>query len=124
MYVAALAIVRSQLDSGKAKVIALTNRERAVIIPDVPTAIEAGFPALTLEGLVGLFGPRDIASNVRERIAADVGAIAADPTIRERLAATGQVVNAGTPADFAASIEEQRSAIALAAKELGLTSAQ
>jgi tripartite-type tricarboxylate transporter receptor subunit TctC len=124
MYVAALAIVRSQLESGRAKIIALTNRERAFIVPDVPTAIEAGFPALTLEGLVGLFGPRDMPNNVRERIAADVGAIAADPTIRERLAATGQVVNAGTAAEFAASIEEQRSTIALAAKELGLKSAQ
>jgi tripartite-type tricarboxylate transporter receptor subunit TctC len=124
MYVAALAIVRSQMEAGNIKVVALTNRERSPIAPDVPTAIEAGFPALTVDGLVGLFGPRDMSIDTRERIAADVRLVAQDPVIASELAATGQVVNAGTPAEFAASIEEQRARIAAAAKSLDLKSAQ
>jgi tripartite-type tricarboxylate transporter receptor subunit TctC len=124
MYVAALAIVRSQMAAGNIKVVALTNRERSPIAPGVPTAFEAGFPALTVEGLVGLFGPRDMSSTIRERIAADVRLIAQDPVIASQLAATGQVVNAGTPAEFAALIEEQRTRIAAAAKSLDSTSAQ
>jgi tripartite-type tricarboxylate transporter receptor subunit TctC len=124
IYVTALAIVRSQVDTGKIKIVALTNRERSPMLPDVPTAFEAGFPGLALEGLVGLFGPRKMSSELRERIAADVRAVAADPAIAARLAATGQVVNVGTPAEFAASIEEQRSRVAAAAKDLGLKPAQ
>jgi tripartite-type tricarboxylate transporter receptor subunit TctC len=124
MYVAALAIIRPQMEAGNIKLVALTNRERSPIAPGVPTAFEAGFPALTVEGLVGLFGPRDMSSNIRERIAVDVRLVAQDPVIASQLAATGQVVNAGTPAEFAASIEEQRARIVAAAKSLDLKSAQ
>lgn len=124
IYVTALAIARAQADAGKVKILALTNRSRAAIFPNVPTVIEAGFPTLALEGLVGLFGPRRLPSEPRERIAADIRAIAADPAIAARLEATGQVINIGTPAEFAASIEEQRLRVAAAAKELGLKPAK
>jgi tripartite-type tricarboxylate transporter receptor subunit TctC len=124
MYVAALAIVRSQMEAGNIKVVALTNRERSPIAPGVPTAIEAGFPALTVDGLVGLFGPRDMSLDTRERIAADVRLVAQDPVLASQLAATGQVVNTGTPTEFARSIEEQRARIAAAAKSLDLKPAQ
>jgi tripartite-type tricarboxylate transporter receptor subunit TctC len=124
IYVTALAIVRSQADAGKIRIVALTNRERAPIFPNVPTAVEAGFPTLELEGLVGLFGPRKMSSGLRERIAADVRAVAADPGVAARLEATGQIVNVGTPDEFTAAIEEQRSRVAAAAKDLGLKPAQ
>jgi tripartite-type tricarboxylate transporter receptor subunit TctC len=123
LYVTALAIVRSQADAGKVRIVALTNRERAPIFPNVPTAAEAGFPTLQLEGLVGLFGPRKMSSGLRERIAADIRAVA-DPAVSARLEATGQIVNIGTPDEFAAAIEEQRSRVAAAAKDLGLKPAQ
>jgi tripartite-type tricarboxylate transporter receptor subunit TctC len=124
IYVTALAIARAQADAGKVKILALTNRSRAAIFPNVPTVIEAGFPTLALEGLVGLFGPRSMPSELRERIATDVRTVAADPTVAARLEATGQVINIGAPAEFAASIEEQRLRVAAAAKELGLKSAK
>ena len=41
---------------------------------------------------------------LRERIAADVRAVAADPALAAKLAALGQAVRTGTPADFAAMI--------------------
>src|SRR5262245_24071819 len=105
IYVTALAIVRSQAEAGKVRILALTNRDRASIFPNVPTAIEAGFPALTLEGLVGLFGPRRMSSELRERIAKDVRTVGASPGVAARLVATGQVMNLGSPSEFNASIE-------------------
>ena len=124
IYVAALAIVRPQLAAGKIKIVALMNREHVSILPNVPTVAEAGFPALSLEGLVGLFGPRRMSSELRERIAADIRAVAADHKIAARFEATGQVLNLGTPAEFAASIEEQRARVATAAKNLGVEAAR
>jgi tripartite-type tricarboxylate transporter receptor subunit TctC len=120
IYVTALAIVRSQAAAGKIRILALTNRERAPIFPNVPTAMEAGFPTLTLEGLVGLFGPRRMSSELRERVAADIRTVSADPAIAARLEATGQVMNLGSPSEFAASIDEQRERVATAAKDLGI----
>src|SRR5207244_12213721 len=71
LYVAALAIMRPQVAAGRVKIIAVTNNERAPILPDVPTAREAGHPALAIDGLVGLFGPREMPADLRNRIAAE-----------------------------------------------------
>ena len=121
MYMAALAIVRPQLQSGKIKLLALTNSVRAPAAPDVPTVKEADYGELTFDGLVGLFGPSEMAGELRERIAADIRAVvAADPVIGQRLAATGQILNIGGPAEFARAIDEQRDRIAAIAGELGI----
>jgi tripartite-type tricarboxylate transporter receptor subunit TctC len=119
-YWGALAIVRPQIEAGKAKLVAVSNSARAPDEPDIPTVTEAGYPALAFDGLTGLFGPRDLPADIRERIAADVTAVAADPFIVQRLATTGQIVNPGGPAEFAASIEQQRVPIAAIAKEMGI----
>jgi hypothetical protein len=65
----AYAIVRPQVLAGKVKVLAVTNHERAPALPDVPTATEAGYPSLEFDGLVGLFGPPEMAPDVRAKIA-------------------------------------------------------
>ena len=122
VYEAAYAIVRPQIQAGKIKPLAVTNTARAAAIPDVPTVAEAGFPALTIDGLVGLFGPNTMPMALRERIAADIKTIMdSDPIIKERLIMTAQVPNPGGPAEFAASIDQQRAVVAKAAKELGIT---
>ena len=124
-YVSALAIIRPQIEAGKIKPLAVTNKVRAPTAPDVPTVKEAGYPDLTLDGLVGFFGPPEMSNALRERIAADIGAVvAADPTIGQRLTATGQIPNAGGPTEFATAIEEQRTQIAAIAKELGIKPTQ
>jgi tripartite-type tricarboxylate transporter receptor subunit TctC len=118
-YEAALAIVRPQLQSGKVKLLAVTNTVRAPTEPNVPTVQEAGQRALTIDGLVGLFGPSGMSNDLRQRIAADIRAVA-DDTIKQRLVTTGQLLNVGGPEDFAKSIEEQRAQVAAFAKELGV----
>jgi len=120
MYWGSLAIVRPHVQAGKIKLLAVSNSVRAPDEPDVPTVREAGFPALGYNGLVGLFGPRDTADDIRERIAAEIQAVGADPFIGARLLSTGQVVSPGRPAEFAASIEEQRATVAAIAKEMGI----
>jgi tripartite-type tricarboxylate transporter receptor subunit TctC len=115
----AYAIVRPQLQAGKIKLLAVTNSVRAPVLPDVPTVTEAGFPDLALDGLVGFFGPPEMPLALRERIAADVKEVGADPAISTRLNDTGQLPNFGGPAEFHAAIELQRARVAAAAKEIG-----
>src|SRR5262249_33520364 len=119
----ALALVQPLIQAGRVRALAITNRARAPAVPDVPTVGEAGFDALTVDGLIGLFGPRSMAEEQRERIAAEIRAIAADPAIAARLTASGQVVNFGAGAAFAAAIEEQR-AKAAAVAALGVRPGQ
>ena len=124
VYISALAIVRPQIEAGKIKPLAVTNSVRAPTLPDIPTVKEAGYPTLTLDGLVGFFGPADMPAALRDRIAADISAVGADPTIAERLAATGQILNLGGPAEFGAATDEQRAKLAAIAKELGIKPTQ
>ena len=119
VYMPAYAIVRPQVEAGKVKVLAITNSERAPAIPDTPTAVEAGYPSLRFDGLVGLFGSPEIADAVRNKIADDIRAIAADPEIIKRLTATAQIVSPGNATEFAASIAEQREQVAAVAKLFG-----
>jgi tripartite-type tricarboxylate transporter receptor subunit TctC len=118
------AIMQPHAQGGRVRVIAVNGHQRASILPDIPTAAESGFPALEVEGLVGLFGPRSMANDLRQRIGADVVAVAADPAIAERLAGTAQVPNPGGPAEFAAAIADQRAQIARIASTLNIVPKQ
>jgi tripartite-type tricarboxylate transporter receptor subunit TctC len=121
---ASLATLRAQLQAGKIKMLAATNSIRPPSNPEVPTVSEAGFPELTLDGLVGFFGPHGMPAALREHIAADVRAVVQEPDFGEKLSVTGQIANAGGPAEFAAAMQEQRDRLAIAATELGLKPAQ
>ena len=113
------AILQPHVQGGRVKVLVVNGHERTTLLPDIPTANESGFPALEVEGLVGLFGPRGISNELREKIGADVVAVAGDPAIAERLAGTAQVPNPGGPKEFAAAIDLQRAQIARIAQALG-----
>jgi tripartite-type tricarboxylate transporter receptor subunit TctC len=120
-----LAVVHPHMQAGRVKALAVTSRQRAPSAPDVPTAAESGYPALELDSPVGLFGPRDMPIALRERIAEDFRAVAADdPVIARRLEATGQVVSIRGPAELAVMVGELRTKLAATAKVLGIKPAQ
>jgi tripartite-type tricarboxylate transporter receptor subunit TctC len=116
-----LAIQQPVLQSAGARLVAVTSRVRVPLIADTPTAREAGFPSLEVDGLVGLFGPRSVSSALRTRIGDDVKAIAADPAIAAKLVASGQVPNPGGADEFSAAIIAQEKQIDEIAKVVGLT---
>jgi tripartite-type tricarboxylate transporter receptor subunit TctC len=120
LYVAAYAIMRPLVESGKVKVIAITNGERAPMLPNVPTAKEAGHPALGIDGLVGLFGPKEMPAALRERIAADVMAAASDPDVAAKISLTGQIVRPGGAEEFAREIAVQTKVVADSAAAAGV----
>ena len=120
LYSAAYVIVRGHAQGGRIRLLAVQNRTRAPGL-DVPTAAEAGFPELTLDGLVGIMAARssNLSDAAREKIAADVTQHLKDPALAERMTATGQLVNPGSPKEFAAAIEEQSSNLARWSKTIG-----
>jgi tripartite-type tricarboxylate transporter receptor subunit TctC len=120
-----LAIVTPLMQAGKVKVLAVTGRRRAPSAPNVPTVAEASYPALVMESIGGIFGPRGMPLALREQIAADVrAAVASDPTIATKLESTGQIVDVRGPNEFAAGIKELNEQLAGIAKVLGMKAAQ
>jgi tripartite-type tricarboxylate transporter receptor subunit TctC len=120
LYSAAYAIVRGHAQGGRIRLLAVQNRTRAPGV-ELPTVAEAGFPELQLDGLVGLIAARSsgLGDAARERIAVDVRTQLSDPAVAERMTATGQIVNPGSPAEFAAAIEEQSRSLAAWSKAIG-----
>ena len=125
VYESAVAIAQPQIQAGKIKLIAVVNSVRAPAYPDTPTVAEAGFPNMTIDGLVGLFGPPTMPLAQREKIAADIKEVMdADPIIKDRLAATAQIFNPGGPEEFAKAIDHQRATLAKNAQDLGVKAKQ
>ena len=120
IYASAYAILRPQRVAGRIAVLAVMGRERAPSVPDIPTGAEQGFPALEMEGLLGLFGSKAVSAELREKIGADIVAVANDKEIEAKLNATAQTPNRGGAKEFAASIAQQRAQVAKIARELGI----
>lgn len=99
------------VQSGQARVIAVANTQRAATLPNVQTASEAGYPEMSIDGLIGFFGWRGMPTKLRDSISADIAEVLKDPEIRARIEATGQLVLGGTSEEFAAAIEHQRTRI-------------
>jgi tripartite-type tricarboxylate transporter receptor subunit TctC len=114
-----LSLVQPQVQAGRAKLLAVTSRNRVSSLPEVPTVSEAGYSVLELQGHVGLYGPRTMPAELRERIAGDIRAVV-DPAMAAKLATTGQVLNVTTPGEYAAAIEDQRAKVAAVAQIIGL----
>lgn len=123
LYSAAYAIVRPQVQAGRVQMLAVMSSTPFSGLPNVPTVAQAGFPELTFDGLVGLFGQRGMPQALRERIANDVKEALADKALADKLVASAQEVVPGGPAELAASIDAQFKAVAGIAKTLGLKAA-
>jgi tripartite-type tricarboxylate transporter receptor subunit TctC len=117
--VLSLSMLQPQVQAGRVKLLAVTSRNRVPSLPEVPTVLEAGYPVLELEGLVGLYALRSMPTELRERIAKDVREVA-DAAMAARLAATGQVLNVTTPAEYAAAIDDQRAKVGAIAEIIGI----
>ena len=124
-FVSAYAILRPQVLNGKVKVLALTNSQGTPALPDLRPAAQLGYPALTFEGLIGISGPKGMPLALRDRIAADIREVAAaDPGLPGRLATIGQVLNPGSPQEFAAALADQRTTVKKIGDLLGMKAAE
>jgi tripartite-type tricarboxylate transporter receptor subunit TctC len=103
-----LASVIGAAQAGKIKLLAVTNAKRTLAAQDVPTVTESGYPEFTFGGFLGLFGPKDMSAELRERIASDVRDVLKEADIQQRLADVGLLARGTTPAEFETVMTGQR----------------
>jgi tripartite-type tricarboxylate transporter receptor subunit TctC len=89
---------------GALRPIAISGRQRAAQMPDVPTFIEAGFTGFNFVTWNGLLAPAGTPREIVERIAQEVARAAKDPKVAARLAANGVDPLGDSPQEFAATI--------------------
>jgi len=101
MLLAPLPVLLSNIKSGQLTPLMLTtNRNRSPILPDVPTATEAGLPEVNVETWFGVVGPRgmppEIVNKLREEIVKAINV----PAVKEKFAALGSDTIGNTPKEF------------------------
>ncbi len=107
LYVTTLSSVEGQLAAGKLRALAVAARRRLNVLPDVPTAVEAGLPGLLTGNWWGLAAPRGTDPRIVERLANAVHAVLEEPGIQRRYAALGMDVGGQSPAEFAAQLRDE-----------------
>jgi len=95
------------IKAGKLRALAITSRQRAAILPEVPTIVEAGYPAYTLDTWTGFFAPAGTPAAVIEKLNREIAAALATPAVQASLAATGAEAAASSPAEFAALVRQE-----------------
>ena len=92
--------VVQHVKAGKLRAIVVSGAKRASILPDVPTIGEAGFPAATYNGWVGLFAAGGTPRDVLNRVAAETNRALKTPEVMAVLPNQGEP-GGGTPEEFA-----------------------
>ena len=94
------------IQSGKVRALAVTSAARSPLLPQVPTLAESGVPGVDLQTWVGFVVPAGTAQPIVARLHQELTDILQMPQTRELLSGMGMVVVAGTPAQFAQTIED------------------
>jgi tripartite-type tricarboxylate transporter receptor subunit TctC len=100
-----LAQLVGQVEAGKAKLIATAGTRRPPAAPNVPTVIEQGFPEMTIEGVFGFYGPKDMSAGLIEQISADVHSVSAEQDIGARFERLGQSLSTASTAQFTSELD-------------------
>jgi tripartite-type tricarboxylate transporter receptor subunit TctC len=100
-----LAQLMGQVEAKKAKLIATAGTQRPPAAPSVPTVTEQGFPEMTIEGVFGLYGPKDMSARLIEQIAADVRMAAKEQDLGARFERLGQSLRTVPTAEFTAELD-------------------
>jgi len=87
---------------GRLRALLVTAAHRSPLLPEVPTAAEAGLPDFEVSSWQAVMAPAGTPPALCERIAAEITAILREPAVAEPLQAGGYTVAGGTPDEYAA----------------------
>ena len=121
MLVAAAPTVLSLVQSGKLRALMVTSETRAATLPDVPSAAEAGLPAMVMKFWVGFAAPAGTPVAVVALLNKDIIAALASPDSRKRLAELGMDPVGNTPAEAARLVDDEIARWAKVARAAGVT---
>ena len=109
-----------QVKEGRLRVLATLLPNRSPLIPDTPTATEAGLGKLTITPWAGLFGPPKLPAEVVERLAAAMKTVAARSEVREALDRIAFQLQSSTPAELADLLKAQLEIWRKTVQEVGI----
>jgi tripartite-type tricarboxylate transporter receptor subunit TctC len=100
MMMDAVTAMTPMIASGQVKALATTGATRSAVLPNVPTAIEAGLPGFEATIWLGVMAPKGTPQPIIDQLNAEIAKIQARPDIKEAWAKQGAVPIVMNPAAF------------------------
>lgn len=107
LYPGNILAMMSLVRAGKLRALGVTSPQRSPAAADIPTVAEAGVPGYGVLVWWGALAPAHTPKTIIDQLNAAISSGLKNPRQRERLAADGIEVVAGTPAEFAAHIQRE-----------------
>jgi tripartite-type tricarboxylate transporter receptor subunit TctC len=99
-------VIRDMVRAGKLRALAVADRSRMAILPDVPTMAEGGYPIVGL-GWNGLFVPAGTPRPIVERLHKETARVLQLKEIRDDAMALGTLLGGESPEEFAAFVRAE-----------------
>jgi tripartite-type tricarboxylate transporter receptor subunit TctC len=112
--------VASHIKAGKLRVYAISTARRSASLPDVPTAIEQGYPGFDIATVIGLQAPAGAPREVVARLQSAVAKIMREREIAERMANLGMELMENGTDHYARFVREDMERYAQAVKAAGV----
>ncbi len=93
--------------NGKVRALAVTTATRNQALPDVPTVSEAGVPGYAFSGWYAMLAPAKTPKPVITLLNREIVGLLQAPEVKDRLAAEGSTVRAGTPEQLTAHLKQE-----------------
>jgi tripartite-type tricarboxylate transporter receptor subunit TctC len=106
--------------AGRLRALAVTTRERAAVLPDVPTMIEAGVPGYESGVWWGVLAPKGTPAAIVNRLNAEFGRIVKLPDVEEKYASLGLSPEHSAPAEMFEKMRAEAPRIAAVLKAAGI----
>lgn len=116
----ALGGVTQHLQSGKLVPVALAEKARSPLLPDVPTFREGGVAQVEVNAWYGVFAPAGIAADAVQKLNAEINAVLQMADVKARLGGAGIELNGGTPQALGAMANADFERYGRVARELGI----
>jgi tripartite-type tricarboxylate transporter receptor subunit TctC len=102
----ALGGIAAHVKSGKLVPLAVAERRRTSLLPDLPTFAERGFRDVDVNAWYGILAPAGTPADVIARLNREINAVLAMPDVRERLNGAGLDIAGGAPDALATAMRE------------------
>jgi tripartite-type tricarboxylate transporter receptor subunit TctC len=116
-----VAILAPLIRDGKVRALAVANKTRTPLLPDIPTLAEAGVPDAEANTFFGLVAPTGTPTSIIRKINGAMNEGMQTPEVQKLITNVGSEAKPETPEDFAAYIAAQHKKWKEVAKAAGVT---
>ena len=112
--------VAPHIRAGKLRVLCISTARRSASLPDVPTAIELGYPGFDIATTIGLQAPAGLPREIAARLQAAVAKALRERDLAERMANLGMELRENGTEHYARFVREDLERYAAAVKTAGV----